>query len=219
MPKQTFFNLNRKKRLRIIRAALTEFAEHGYQNANLDRIVSKAGIPKGSLYQYFENKEDFFIFTARDSLEKAWSLLHEYMSNSPPSDCFDMFAKTLLFLAELRRAEPEIALIYIRAGFLQGHALQSKILPEIYQKNDIFWERFFSWGIEDGLIDRHVDEKAAKFLLDAVSNRFQEKLFLNKYHDGKDFSSRPGIETFVMDMEVLLRKAMGRPTPQTTKGE
>ena len=62
MPKETFFNLPEAKRQRIIDLALAEFAEKDYDTASISRIVSQAGIAKGSFYQYFENKEDLYTY-------------------------------------------------------------------------------------------------------------------------------------------------------------
>lgn len=62
MPKDTFFNLSEEKRQKIIAAAIHQFAELNYSNVTIDGIVKDAGIPKGSFYQYFENKDDLYIY-------------------------------------------------------------------------------------------------------------------------------------------------------------
>jgi AcrR family transcriptional regulator len=67
MPTDTFFNLPAEKRLRIVEAALDEFAEFPYDSASISRLVARAGIAKGSFYQYFESKADLF----------EWLVFHE----------------------------------------------------------------------------------------------------------------------------------------------
>ena len=49
----------------IIAAALEEFADKGFAGAKLDDIARRAGVSKGSLYLYFETKEDIFRAVAR----------------------------------------------------------------------------------------------------------------------------------------------------------
>jgi AcrR family transcriptional regulator len=44
----------------ILDAALTVFAERGYEAARLDDVTTKAGIAKGTLYLYFKDKEALF---------------------------------------------------------------------------------------------------------------------------------------------------------------
>ncbi len=46
---------------RILDAARAEFLEHGYEAASINRIIQAAGINKGSLYYYFEDKADLFV--------------------------------------------------------------------------------------------------------------------------------------------------------------
>jgi AcrR family transcriptional regulator len=49
----------------IVEAALEVFAEKGFAAAKLDDIARRAGISKGSLYLYFETKEEIFRAVAR----------------------------------------------------------------------------------------------------------------------------------------------------------
>ena len=58
MPTQRFLNLNPAKRERITQAVIDEFAENGVDGATVSGIVSRAGIPRGSFYQYFRDLED-----------------------------------------------------------------------------------------------------------------------------------------------------------------
>ncbi|HJL15376.1 MAG TPA: TetR/AcrR family transcriptional regulator [Sandaracinaceae bacterium LLY-WYZ-13_1] len=60
MPTETFVNLPSAKRRRIVELAMDEFARHPYARASLSRIVARAGIAKGSVYQYFDNKLDLY---------------------------------------------------------------------------------------------------------------------------------------------------------------
>ena len=60
MPKDTFFNLPPEKRARIAELAIEEFSEHPFNEASISRIVARAGIAKGSFYQYFENKLELY---------------------------------------------------------------------------------------------------------------------------------------------------------------
>ncbi len=62
MPKPTFHNLPEEKRARLVELAIEEFSEHPYDRASLSRIVERAGIAKGSVYQYFENKADLYAW-------------------------------------------------------------------------------------------------------------------------------------------------------------
>ncbi len=62
MPKITFFNLPDDKRETLISAAKKEFARVPLYQASISNIIKDAKIPRGSFYQYFEDKEDAFFF-------------------------------------------------------------------------------------------------------------------------------------------------------------
>jgi AcrR family transcriptional regulator len=49
------------KRAEIIGAATEVFSRHGFQGAAVDDIAVAAGVSKGTVYGYFESKEDLFF--------------------------------------------------------------------------------------------------------------------------------------------------------------
>ncbi|WP_458097981.1 TetR/AcrR family transcriptional regulator [Roseomonas sp. WA12] len=52
----------------IIDAAMDVFAEKGFAAAKLDEVASRAGVAKGTLYRYFETKDDLFRAVARRAI-------------------------------------------------------------------------------------------------------------------------------------------------------
>ena len=48
------------KRQQIIRGAELAFTESGYEGASMSRIAFEAGVSKGTLYNYFDNKSSLF---------------------------------------------------------------------------------------------------------------------------------------------------------------
>ena len=62
MPKQTFYKLPQEKQERILAAAKREFTQVRYSDASINQIIRDAGIPRGSFYQYFEDKKDIFLY-------------------------------------------------------------------------------------------------------------------------------------------------------------
>lgn len=59
---EKFFDLKKEKQDRMINAALKVFAVNGYAHASTDDIVKEAGISKGLLFHYFENKIGLYSF-------------------------------------------------------------------------------------------------------------------------------------------------------------
>jgi AcrR family transcriptional regulator len=66
MPKATFFRLPQARRELVIRESIAEFSERSYAEASLSEIARRTGIPKGSFYQYFEDKLDLYRWLLTD---------------------------------------------------------------------------------------------------------------------------------------------------------
>lgn len=64
MPKKTFFNLPEEKQQRILDAAAEEFIEYkdNYEKSSVKRIAERADIAIGSIYKYFYDKNDLFLY-------------------------------------------------------------------------------------------------------------------------------------------------------------
>src|SRR3954454_11463301 len=54
------------KRERILRAAIEVFALNGYFNAKVSEIAKAAGVADGTIYLYFDGKEDLLITIFRE---------------------------------------------------------------------------------------------------------------------------------------------------------
>lgn len=77
MPKKLFYDLHEEKRTRITQAALSEFAEKTYRESSTNCIVKKAGISKGSLFKYFDTKEDLYFYMLDHVIENFLKELKE----------------------------------------------------------------------------------------------------------------------------------------------
>lgn len=77
MPTRTWENLDPGRRTRVLTAALVEFGRHGYSGGSLNVIAREAGVAKGSLFQYFSDKFDFYAYVAEQvGLRIAADLAH-----------------------------------------------------------------------------------------------------------------------------------------------
>lgn len=69
MPTSTFFNLRPEKQERLLTAAAREFAAQPFHEASINSMIRAAGIPRGSFYMYFRDKEELFQYLVRESTE------------------------------------------------------------------------------------------------------------------------------------------------------
>jgi TetR/AcrR family transcriptional regulator, fatty acid metabolism regulator protein len=69
------------KRERILEAALKLFANETYQAVTMDRVAEAANVAKGTLYLYFQSKEDLYLGILIDGME---SMARNYQSSVDP---------------------------------------------------------------------------------------------------------------------------------------
>jgi len=70
LPKPTFYNLPHEKQQTLIHSAQEEFSTTSLFDASIANIVKSAGIPRGSFYQYFEDKEDIYFYLLNELLRR-----------------------------------------------------------------------------------------------------------------------------------------------------
>jgi len=77
----------------ILEAAFAEFSRSGYATTTLDQIAERAGVTKGTIYVYFENKEHLFISMVQEFTKGTFEVVD------------DMFAKHEGSTADLLRMQ------------------------------------------------------------------------------------------------------------------
>ena len=169
MPKQTFLNLPDEKRNVIIDAAVDEFAEYGLENASTNRIVATSGISKGSFYQYFEDKQDVFMYLL-DFIEQKEMVF--FKDKHPPGnnmDTFQYFRWMVKTGMEFGLANPRM----IQAAWrvLLGEGLYyGKNLDGYRQKTTKALAVMIKQAMQRGEVDPSVDVDLAVMVMETWSN-------------------------------------------------
>ena len=97
MPKETFYRLPDEKRERIMAAAEREFLENSFEAASINRIIKEAAIPRGSFYQYFEDKKDIFLYIVNTHKNEAFGFVESFIKDSD-GDVFSFMRKAIDFM-------------------------------------------------------------------------------------------------------------------------
>lgn len=85
------------RRKDILDAARAVFAEKGFDEATLDDVAVRAEFGKGTLYNYFENKEALFASVLEDSFEEAMVHVRRALDGDVPiSDKISGFVRGML---------------------------------------------------------------------------------------------------------------------------
>ncbi len=111
MPKAAFEQIAPEKRERILEEAARLFAERGFSNADMAELARRAGVAKGSIYNYFDNKEELYVHVCRDGLERSRQAV--YGALDPSWDIYRQVDHIFRRGARFAREHPEYVTLYL----------------------------------------------------------------------------------------------------------
>lgn len=171
MPKQTFFNLEERKRLAIFEVALEEFSKHPYNEASINTIVEKSNISKGSLYQYFEDKKDLYLYLIELAGEIKLQHLQKYNSSLSFNDFFAGFGALMKHGVAFNLANPLYSNLLNSA---YNGPLVDESLAKMKQMNAVFMDDLIRAAIEKGQMRSDVDLELIVYVLNALTTDFSK---------------------------------------------
>ena len=106
---------NAEKRERILKAAIEVFAQKGFYATRVSEIASAAGVADGTIYLYFENKDDVLVSIFEDRIGKLLEVLREVATaNSPVDEKIERIIALQLGLLEEQRDLAEVITVCLR---------------------------------------------------------------------------------------------------------
>lgn len=211
MPKQTFHNLPEEKRRKIVNAAIEEFAEYGLENASTNRIVANSGIAKGSFYQYFEDKQDVFMYLLKVIEQEKKDF---FVDKHPPSgnmDTFQYFRWMIKTGMEFNSAYPLLTQAVSRVMFVEG-MYYGQTFADIRGRTSQALKATIEQAIKNGEVDPSVDVDLAVMIMETWSNAISTYI-INEGMKQKDImkwvrsaETQEKIDKMLYVMEYGLRK-------------
>jgi AcrR family transcriptional regulator len=194
MPKATFQHLPAAKRERFTAAALDEFARHDYRTASVSRIVETVGIAKGSVYQYFDGKQDLYLYLVTLAAERKFG----FIDGAVPAETggfFERFRLTVFHGARFDFTHPRLAGLLYKATYEPSgpeiRAVSAQLKAASYQ----YLRGLVDAGIETGDLRADLDVEFAVFAL------YQLTISLRDYLS----------ERFAFSFEDAVRRGGGSP--------
>ncbi|PWJ76849.1 UNVERIFIED_CONTAM: TetR family transcriptional regulator [Murimonas intestini] len=143
---EKFHELPVEKQTCIINAAMEVFSKNEYKQANTDDIAARAGISKGSLFYYFHNKRDLYLY------------LYDYTANVMKSqildkdfwkitDLFERIRYGALCKVRILKKNPHILDFCVRCFYSKEEAVSSQLNSMNTELTDNAAESYFA-GID-----------------------------------------------------------------------
>ncbi|RMF47230.1 MAG: TetR/AcrR family transcriptional regulator [Anaerolineae bacterium] len=174
MPTETFFNLPEEKRQKVFDAAVAEFAAWPFSQASVNRIVERAGISKGSFYQYFSGKEDLFVYLSQVIGEQKKLVLNTTVQEVGSDDLFSTLRA--LYLGGLRFAaqHPDYAAIGRNMLKEKDSPVYQRLLAEGRETMLGWFQSMLDEAVAAGRVRPDVNTHFTAYLIAALSAHVSE---------------------------------------------
>ena len=150
---------NNEKYYRIIVAATKVFAKKGFYKSKISEIAKEAKVADGTIYIYFENKDDILISLFEEQMKAVINNMEVQISGiDDPARKLERFASTHLDLIEKNQDMAEIIQVELRQS---GKFMKEYKNEKFIQYLDII-EDIISEGQEKGIFRKDVIPKVAK---------------------------------------------------------
>ncbi|MFT4416199.1 TetR/AcrR family transcriptional regulator [Fredinandcohnia humi] len=201
MPTQTFFNLPTDKRDLIIDAAIDEFFEKGYEGMSIAKLIERAKIPRGSFYQYFEDKNDIYKYLILHVIgERKHKHSSQKLHPTTEMSFFHIIRNLFINGIEFYKKEPKLATISTEFLRIKDSTLKNEVLGESQRiSNDFFYSLIEERKIV-GEISKEIDGRMLIYLINSINLSFTE-YFLE--HENFDSDSTELIEALDKLLYIL----------------
>jgi len=174
-------NKNGKSEM-ILEAALNAFSKKGYHDTRMENIAKDAGVGKGTLYEYFSNKEELF----KESLEYAINIYLEKinMAVQEGKSVEEKIIGILKFECGTKKKYDNFAFTFMR----ESANIEMDFKKSIYRIREIkiqLYSKIISNAVDEGIYRDDLDVDLAASILLGALNQVQ---FKNFYHGLNDFS-------------------------------
>lgn len=167
MPKQTFWNLPPAKRDAFTQIALEEFAAHDYNTASVTNIVARAGIAKGSVYQYFTDKQDLYLFLIEHASQTLLAQVTDETRNVQPAGFFQSLRAQMSATLRAAMAHPLHAQV-LRRSVMAPAIVREALAKQAGTLQQNHFRDMVQRGIESGDLSPALDPDIATWFVSSV---------------------------------------------------
>ena len=170
------------KRKSIIEAAEKLFAKSGFHGTDVDQIAKTAGVSKGSVYNYFDSKEEILIYVIEEGVDELDRKMRKYIM--PLKDPIEKLKKGIEFYIKfLEKREPLFRVLTGDRISLRMD-LRKRFHMNIFARSQ-HAENLIAEAIRDGKLKKVDPYIAATCLIGMI-----DALFLRVVYEGRKMSAK-----------------------------
>lgn len=200
-----FYQLDETKQQTIVNAALKEFTINGFEKASTNKIVKEARIGKGTLFYYFTNKKELYLFLVEHCLEMIQKELFSQMDVTV-NDYIERWKQVSLIKLQFLRKYPSAMSFLARAAVQDEHLLDDALKQKMIHLQKIGQEKLQK-NIDASLFRDDLDQERAMKLIDWVFVGYEKEMRskLEQLDMREEVDFKPFFADFFAFLDVLKR--------------
>lgn len=174
-----------KRRKKILKAAERLFAKQGYHGTEVESIARAAGVSKGTVYNYFENKAEILFSDIEDGLQE----LNKRMSEGTKSikGSTEKLKKGIeIYIDHLEKNRPLLKILF--GEHLHLAAFKNRYYKSIFARTEHL-ERIIREAIENGEMKKVDPYVAATSLNGMIDFLFYRTMITGKKYSAKKMAT------------------------------
>ena len=218
MPKPTLDLIAPEKRERLLCEAARLFAERGFESADMAELARRASVAKGSIYNYFENKEDLYLHVCRDGLTRSRRAV--FSGLDPSWDIYRQVEHIFFRGARFAREHPEYVRLYLNVSAAGMERFAEQLSMEVEKPTADHLKELIRREQRAGRVRSDLDPRLGALFINSlyilvlaslVSRHFQIRLQEYLETDGapSEADVRPPLRQTIGVIHQLLRPASG----------
>ncbi len=180
---ENFEKLPNEKRELIRQICIDEFATYGYENASTNRIIEAAGISKGSLFHYFGNKKNLFLYILDYAIDYYIEMVGRLSEEVTARDIFDRMKVWGLLKIKMVVEAPKMGVLINKSMREIPDGLEKELSERVEKLTDL----------AKGVYYKDIDTSALKDSVDLVKLvellAFLREGFAKKYSNYANLSN------------------------------
>ena len=214
---ELFEKQNKDKQKRIIEAAILEFSEKGFENANTNKIARNANISVGSLFKYFNNKTDLFLYIVKLAEAELESQIHSVLSMG--KGFFETVGMILSLIDEYSKTDKALVRLYYEMTSIGQSSLVETVVSTLEKVAGSEYKTIIKKAQDRGEIRADVDPAVVAFILDNIFMSLQFSYAMPYYQLRKRLFVGEDIDDkkIIQETMSILRNALSSEVTKYTK--
>ncbi len=161
---------------RILEAALLEFSKHSYETASTNNISKIAKLSKGTIFNYYENKENLF----KNVIDYSISIFKKELNKFNFCNIFpeQIISEAVEFIYSFYKNHQNIYNFYLRSIFDLSIPFREELLKVVRLFSTLLTYRIIHNFKKNGILTKKYKEESLLYILNSVISRLIDSYFI-----------------------------------------